>query len=444
MKKIHFLIIPFLIAVFLTRTSFALNFEEALSSAYNNNPYLKAAREDLKATDEQMPQAVSGFLPQISANAQRGERETTQAGTSTDRIVDTKEIAINQPLFRGGQTYNNIKLAKNAIFAAREELRQIEQEVLLEAITAYMDIIRDQEVLELSKNNVEVLKKHLEVTKERFNLGEVTKTDVAQAESGLAVAKSEMISADGILESSKARFIRIVGERPGILKPSRRPATLNLSLDEIIQIAMGENPTILSAKYNEMAAKNRVSVEKGKLLPTVSFQASKDEQKGALFSSSDLDNERYSINVSIPLYQSGSEYSTIRQAKFNHGRTKLSLEDQRNKVREAVIEAFNNFHVARAVIKSNKAAIASSEIALEGTQEEAKFGARTTLDVLDAEQELFEAKVNLVRSKRDEAVSSYTLLSYIGRLNPKELGLAIDAYDPEENYNKRKYQIIGF
>jgi outer membrane protein len=190
--------------------------------------------------------------------------------------------------------------------------------------------------------------------------------------------------------------------------------------------------------------KNRVSVEKGKLLPTVSFQASKDEQKGALFSSSDLDNERYSINVSIPLYQSGSEYSTIRQAKFNHGRTKLSLEDQRNKVREAVIEAFNNFHVARAVIKSNKAAIASSEIALEGTQEEAKFGARTTLDVLDAEQELFEAKVNLVRSKRDEAVSSYTLLSYIGRLNPKELGLAIDAYDPEENYNKRKYQIIGF
>jgi outer membrane protein len=257
MKKIHFLIIPFLIAVFLTRTSFALNFEEALSSAYNNNPYLKAAREDLKATDEQMPQAVSGFLPQISANAQRGERETTQAGTSTDRIVDTKEIAINQPLFRGGQTYNNIKLAKNAIFAAREELRQIEQEVLLEAITAYMDIIRDQEVLELSKNNVEVLKKHLEVTKERFNLGEVTKTDVAQAESGLAVAKSEMISADGILESSKARFIRIVGERPGILKPSRRPATLNLSLDEIIQIAMGENPTILSAKYNEMAAKKQ-------------------------------------------------------------------------------------------------------------------------------------------------------------------------------------------
>ena len=421
-----------------------MSFEDALSMAYENNPFLKASREELKATDENMPQAISGFLPSISANTERGRRETTQSGTAIDKVTDTKEIVIRQPLFRGGQTYNNIKLAKNIIESGRESLKEVEQEVLLEAITAYSDIIRDQEVLELSKNNVEVLQKHLEVTTERFELGEVTKTDVAQAEAGLSVAKSEMISADGILESSKARFERIVGEKPGILKNIEQPAPFTHSLDELIQIAMAENPSILSTMYSQKAANNRVSVEKGKLLPSVNFQASKDEQKGALFTSSDLENERFSINVSIPLYQSGAEYSSVRQAKFNHGRLKLGLEDQRNKVREAVIEAFNNFHVARAVIKSNQAAIEASQIALEGTQEEAKFGARTTLDVLDAEQELFEAKANLIRSKRDEIVSSYTLLSYIGRLNPKELGLDTEVYNPKESYNKRKYQIIGF
>jgi len=421
-----------------------MSFEDALSMAYENNPFLKASREELKATDENMPQAISGFLPSISANTERGRRETTQSGTAIDKVTDTKEIVIRQPLFRGGQTYNNIKLAKNIIESGRESLKEVEQEVLLEAITAYSDIIRDQEVLELSKNNVEVLQKHLEVTTERFELGEVTKTDVAQAEAGLSVAKSEMISADGILESSKARFERIVGEKPGILKNIEQPALFTHSLDELIQIAMAENPSILSTIYSQKAANNRVSVEKGKLLPSVNFQASKDEQRGALFTSSDLENERFSINVSIPLYQSGAEYSSVRQAKFNHGRLKLGLEDQRNKVREAVIEAFNNFHVARAVIKSNQAAIEASQIALEGTQEEAKFGARTTLDVLDAEQELFEAKANLIRSKRDEIVSYYTLLSYIGRLNPKELGLDAEIYDPKESYNKRKYQIIGF
>ena len=425
-------------------SSFAMSFEDALSLAYNNNPFLKSAREDLKITDEQMPQAISGFLPQISANVERGKRDTTQSGTSVEKLTDSKEIVIRQPLFRGGQTYNNIKMAKNVIHAERESLREIEQEVLLEAITAYADIIKDQEVLELSKNNVEVLTKHLEVTTERFELGEVTKTDVAQAEAGLAVAKSEMLSADGTLESSIATFIRIVGEKPGILKEFNKPISFANSLDELIQIAMAENPSILTLQHNGMAAKNRVSVEKGKLLPSVNLQASKDKQQGVLFSTSDLENERFSINVSIPLYQSGSEYSRVRQAKFNHGRLQLGLEDQRNKVREAVIEAFNRFHVARAVIKSNKAAIEASEIALEGTQEEAKFGSRTTLDVLDAEQELFEAKANLIRSKRDEIVSSYTLLSLIGRLSPSELGLTVDIFDPKENYNKRKYQIIGF
>jgi len=428
----------------ITTQAKATSFQEALSMAYNNNPFLKAERENVKITDEQRSQAVSGFLPNISANAQRGKRNTKQLGVSNRNVTETKEISITQPLFRGGRTYNNLKLAENNIQAAREGLRQVEQEVLLEAITAYMDIIRDQEVLELSKSNVAVLQKHLDVTQERFDLGEVTKTDVAQAEASLSIAKSEQTNAEGVLESSRARYSRIVGEEPGILKPVNNPIVIEATLDKIIQIAMDENPSILQALRSEMAAKNRVSVEKGRLLPSIDFQASKDKQKGVLFSSSDLENDRFSVNVSIPLYQSGAEYSSVRQAKFNHGRLKLGLEDQKNKVREAVIEAYNNFYVARAVIKSNQAAIDASEVALDGTQEEAKFGARTTLDVLDAEQDLFEAKANLIRSKREEIVSSYTLLSFVGRLNPKELGLSVSIYDPKENYNKRKYQIIGF
>jgi outer membrane protein len=419
-------------------------FEDALSMAYNNNPALKAAREDVKSTDEQMPQAISGFLPNVVANVQQGKRNTDQGATSDDQTTGTKEIAITQPLFRGGQTYNRIKQAENTIFAARERLKQIEQDVLLEAITAYADIIRDKEVLDLSKNNVEVLQKNLDVTTERFGLGEVTKTDVAQAEASLAVAKSEQINADGVLKSSEATYTRIIGEAPNILEPIKNPFDIQASLDEMIQIAMEENPSLKTASYSEIAAKSEVRVEKGALLPRVDLRASKDEQKGVLFSSSDLENERVSINLSIPLYQSGAEYSSVRQAKFNHGRLKSTLDDQKNKVREAVIEAFNNFHVAKAVIESNKSAIQASEIALNGTREEAKFGARTTLDVLNAEQDLFEAKANLIRSKRDAIVSSYRLLAFIGRLNPSQLGLAISTYNPEESYNKRKYQIIGF
>lgn len=420
------------------------SFEDAISMAYKNNPELKAAREDVKSTDEQMPQAISGFLPNVTANVERGERNTDQGATSDEQETNSKEISLNQPIFRGGQTYNRIKQAQNNISAARENLRQIEQNVILEAITAYADIIRDKEVLELSKNNVEVLQKNLDVTKERFGLGEVTKTDVAQAEASLAVAKSEQINADGALKSSQATYTRIVGEAPEILEPIKNSFDIQANLEEMIEIAMEENPSLNTAAYSEIAAKSGVRVEKGRLLPRIDLRASKDEQEGVLFSSSKLDSERVSINFSIPLYQSGTEYSRVRQAKFNHGSLKSTLDDQKNKVREAVIESFNNFEVAKAVIDSNKSAIKASEIALEGTREEAKFGARTTLDVLNAEQDLFEAKANLIRSKRDEIVSSYTLLASIGRLNPSYLKLAISNYDPKENYNKRKYQIIGF
>jgi len=438
-------IVVFFLVAFMWFDSSAIGFNEALAKAYRNNPSLEAMRENLKSVDENMPGALSGWLPTISASMDRGKRDTNFGGTSSVKVTDTRDIELNQPLFRGGQTISEMKKAKNTIIAARATLRSVEQDVLLEAVTAYMDIIRDREVLELTRNNIKVLTKHLEVTEERFSLGEVTKTDVAQAEVSLAIAISEKINAGGTLESSKATYERIIGEEPVELENIDNPITINASLEDITGISLKENPLIKIAEYNKNAARNSISLEKGKLLPRLDLLASRQKQKGALFSSgADIESDSFSFSLAIPLYQSGAEYSRIRQAKYNLGKLKYDLIDQQNKIREAVVHAYNNFQVARATIKSNQATIGASKIVLEGTQQEAKVGARTTLDVLDAEQDLFEAKANLVRSKRDEIVSSYTLLAQVGRLNVGELGLDVEVYDPEENYNKRKYQIIGF
>jgi outer membrane protein len=425
--------------------AFAVSLNESLATAYKNNPELKAARENLKAVDENMPSAISGWLPQVSANFEKGRRKTDIGDISTKNDADDHDISLTQPLFRGGRTIATMKQAKNSIKAGRADLRRSEQDILLEAITAHMDILRDTEFLELNKNNVAVLQKHLDVTNERFSLGEVTRTDVAQARASLAQAQSGQISAGGSIDSSRAAYIRIVGAEPVMLEPVETPVEVKASLDEIIQLAFKENPILKSAEYNAAYAKNSVTIQEGRLLPNVDFVANKAKQVGSLSANGlDIESETYAVRVAIPIYQSGAEYSNIRRAKADSRRLKYELIDQQNKVRQSVITAYNDLQVARSTIESSNTVIESSEIALRGTEAEARVGARTTLDVLDAEQSLFQARANLISAKHNEIVSSYTLLAQIGRLNAEGLDLDVDVYNPKKNYNKRKYQIIGF
>lgn len=414
-----------------------------MESAYRTNAELEAMRQNVMVSDENMPSAVSGFLPSAYATYNRGRSERDIGGASDDNITENREVQIRQPLFRGGKNISRVNQAKHLVGAARADLREAEQRVLLDSCVTYMDVFRDVKILELANSKIDVMQKHLDVAKERFSLGEVTKTDVAQAEASHANAISEKITAEGSLEASKAALKRVSGVEFAEMEPAL-PVSVQITLEEMIEIAMEENPAIESVKYNKDAAQNNLSSEKSDLLPTVDMVASKSRQKGALFSNSQIDDTSLTVNVTVPLYQGGSEYSDVRRAKRNLSKFNYSLDEQRNKIREEVIRAWNNLEVAKAVIKSDESAVKASEIALDGTRQEVNAGTRTMLDLLDAEQDLYRSKASLIRAKRDEVVSSYTLLAQVGRLSAEELGLNVEIYNPEDNYNKRKYQIIGF
>lgn len=423
----------------------AIELEEALALAYNNNPSLKSMRAHVMSVDETAPTALGGFLPRASASYQRGKLDSKFGTSETNRINDTKEISFSQPIFRGGASISALNQAKDNIKSARESLMQTEQEVLLDAITAYMNIVRDQEVLELARNNLNVMQKHLDVTNERFNFGEVTKTDVAQSEAAVARAMAEKISAEGALEASSSFYERVVGEKPvGVTMPELKIA-INYPVNDLIELSKTGNPGIKALNYQKYAAEGEIKKNKASLLPSVDLNASKQKQKGALFGGgNDIDSTSIGFSVSIPLYQSGAEYSRVRQSVHEVTKIEYDIEEQINRVKEQIVSSYQQHQVANSSIASNEAEIEATQIALDGTEKEAKIGSRTILDVLDAEQELFQAKTNLVRSKRDKIVSAYTLLALIGNLNAGELGLAVDFYDPEKHYDDVKYQIIGF
>lgn len=427
-----------------TSAAQAIPLHQALAIAYKNNPSLEAERTQMKQIDEAMPQALSGWLPTTSASIERGKEDRKIGSASSDNITDTKGISITQPLFQGGKTLAQIKQAEHTISAGRYNLQQAEQTVLLDAVIAYMNIVHNREVFELNDNNVAVLTKHLEATKERFRLGEVTRTDVAQAEASLAQALSEKLSSQGALTSSYATYERIIGEAPSDVSMPENPVVIEANLQQLIELAYENNPQLNATQQNKYSAEKSVYIEKTSLFPEINLLGKKQKQRGTLFSSSDIETESISFQVSVPLYQSGAEYSRVRQAKQAARKVEFDLKEQRNRVQEETIRAYQDFQVSRASITSNKASISAFESALEGTQQEALAGARTTLDVLDAEQNLFAAKVNLVRSKRDEIVSAYTLLAQVGKLNAEELKLDVTHYDPKENYDNVKYQIIGF
>lgn len=418
---------------------------EALAQSYQNNPSLAAERARLRAADEAIPQALSGWLPNVSASWQRAKEDRDVDGVDSERIADTKSISITQPVFRGGASLAQYKQAKYSIESARHTLKQAEQNILLGAATAYMDIVQAQEVHELNINNVSVLKKQLNATKERFRLGEVTRTDVAQAEASLAEAQAQEISAKGDLDSVLATYERAVGIPPENISMPEEPTAIEGSLEKFINTALDKNPQVKIAENDKLAAEKGVTIQRASIFPQVDLLANRQYLEGSFqFQANDIENTAISFQVTVPLYQSGAEYSRIREAKDNVRQLEDTYQEQRNRVREETIRAFQAYQVAKASIVSNKASIAAFESALEGTQQEAKVGSRTTLDVLDAEQDLFTAKVNLVLSQRNAIVNYFSLMSQLGKLNVEELQLNVTAYDPYKHYNSTKIKFIGF
>lgn len=426
----------------------AQSLTDALSAAYNNNPTLLAARAALRATDEGVPQALSNWRPTVNLTGEAGKLRqdfdpSTASNPSDTLSPRTLQLSVSQPLYRGGRTESATDAAEALVLAGRQDLASTERRVLLDAVTAYVDVVQNQAVLELNRNNEEVLRRQLEATRERFRVGEITRTDVAQAESRLSRATADRISAEGALISSRAVLARVMGETPGTLVQPPPLPQLPANEDEALAIAYEDNPDLLGARFREVAAKYDVRTISGGLLPTVSVNGTLSKSDETSRANLETESAKIALTVTMPLYEGGSIYSQTRQRKQTHNQRRIQVEEQRRSVRQSVTQAWENLSTARSNITARRAQVDAARIALEGVQQEAEVGSRTTLDVLDQEQEYLDARVAEVRARRDEYVAGFTLLSAVGRLGARQLSLPVDYYDPETNYQRVRDKWFG-
>ena len=419
--------------------------EGALVQAYQNNPSLNSQRASVRATDEGVPQALSGYRPKVTVNATLGSQywDTTsklsglsihQSGNNTPNSYG---LTATQTLYNGFQTANKTRQAESQVQVARESLRFNEQNVLLSAVTAYMNLLRDSAILDLQRRNVEVLQEQLRQTRDRFNVGEVTRTDVAQSESRLAAGRSQVLSAEANYKASVATYRQVIGVEPGKLSPGSPVDRFSpRDLPQSVGVATATHPAVTSAQYAVDAAVLAVKVVEGQLYPTLSVQGTVLQNNESTLNALKSFNAQVLGQLSVPIYQGGAEYSLIRQAKETLGQRRLDLDTARDQVRQTVVQSWGQLEAAKANIEATQANVQASEIALNGVREEARVGQRTTLDVLNAQQELVNARVSLVTAQRDRVVASYTLLSAVGRLSPQVLALHVPTYDSNVHYQQ--------
>lgn len=421
--------------------------EEVLVSAYTTNPTLLARRAQLRATDEAVPQALSNWRPKVTLSGElaRGRYESNTSSQSREqgRTSQTASLTITQPLYRGGRTVAETRQAEANVLANRADLAVSEQTVLLSAATAYLDVVRDEAVLNLNVNNEQVLRRQLEAAQERFRVGEITRTDVSQAEARLAGAIADRAAAEGALQNSRAKFITVVGRPAEALQAPQQAVAVPVSFDEIKSMTLAKNPSVVYSDWITEAAKHGIDLKFGELLPELSLVG--EASKG--HNTSQLGNEtealEATLKLTVPIYEAGDVYSQVRETKHTYGRRKIEADKARRDALESATKAWEDLTATRSKIKSLEAQLRASELALAGVEEEAKVGSRTVLDVLNAEQELFTARVNLVRAQRDETVAAYTLKSALGEMTADGLALKTEVYDPTKNYNEVRGRWIG-
>ena len=433
----------------------------ALTKAYLTSPDINTQRAAVRVADENVPKANAGYLPTVEATGNIGIQRTranevvpsgandgTFSSTPTENFIAKPRgygVQANETVFNGNRTLNSIRQAESQVFGAREQLRNTEQNTLLSGLTAYMDVLEDTAILGLDNNNVDVLKEQLRETRDRFTVGEVTRTDVAQAEASLAQGQGIALSAVATLQAAVARYRQFIGDQPTSLapvKPLMRP--IPKTLPEAISISQIEHPAISGSLHGVDAAELQVKIAEGALYPTVGLSASFTNQydSGGVPGLHQLGGQ-ITGQITIPIYQGGAEYAATRQAKESLSQQEIQTDSLRNQVRQAVVAAWGLNEAAVGVVRAARASVSANEVALTGVREEAKVGQRTTLDVLNAQQALLQARTTLVQAEHDQVVDSYSLLSAIGRLNIPTLGLAVAEYDPRVHFDQVKSKWIG-
>lgn len=398
--------------------------QEILRWTYDSNPTIQAARAALLATQERLPQAQSGFKPSVDASADATYIDSSSDG-GTDFDVTEKFIGVDaaQPLYRGGRTVSGIDSAKNVIMAQRAFMIATEQDVLLQVATAYMNVLRDQSLYDLAVNNKGVIDRQLGATKTRFEVGDVTRTDVSQAQARLSLAEATRVRAMGDLRGSLAVLQQVSGMPPSALAFPDIDLHLPPSLDDTVEVAENYNPTVLATEFLHNAAQKDISLVFGELLPSVGLFGSMDHtidpSPGTV---DDRTVSAFGIQASFPLYEAGSTRSRVRAAKNTAMQRQIEITEARRLAHQEAVSNWEAVQAAQSEIASRRAQVEASRLASEGVRQEAELGTRTILDVLDAEQELFTAESALVTTQRNEVVARFALAATLGMLNPDVLG----------------------
>ena len=443
--------------------------EQALAKAYQTNPQLNSQRAVVRAADEGVAQALSGFRPTVTATAASGHQFTsnlskgpvspiapipssTTAGpaytrTNAGYTPTTLTATANQNLYNGLQTSNKTRLAETTTSAARETLRVAEQTVLLNAATVYMDLLRDNALLELQRRNVEVLQEQLRLTRIRFDAGELTRTDVAQAETNLAQGRSSVLSAVAQVARSRSTYRQVIGIEPGNLMPGSPVDRLNPGrLEDAIELGRARHPNVGVALFGIDAATLQVKINEGALYPNVTLNGTVSqnwETPGLLTVELQQFNAFVMGQVTVPLYQGGAEYALIRQSKETVAQKRFDLDTARDAVQANIVTTWAQLDAAKSQIAATETQVAAAEIALSGVRDEAQVGVRTTFDVLTAIITVVTARTALVTAQHDRVVASYALLAAVGELNLSKLRIAVPLYDPMIHYQQIRNAWIG-
>lgn len=426
--------------------------EQALVATYDTNPTILSERANLRAVDEGVPQALSGWRPTVNFTGGIGveESETTPPGLSSIFPAHqtfqphTYSLTVTQPVYNGGGTIAKTAQAEDLVQSERAHLIAVESATLFAAVQAYYDVLQNQQVVALDKNNEQVLRRQLEATNDQFRVGQVTRTDVAQAESRLAAATATREQDEGTLEVSRATYTRVVGHRPVDLVQPKLAPTLPATRGEAVALAAAKNPSVIAAQFSEDAARDNVAQVKSQLLPSISIVGNIQRLQETQLNGRETTDKSVIAQLTVPLYEAGNIWSESRQAIDNVGKALGVTDDTRNQAVQNATQSWETVQSARASIVSLQSTVRAAAIALEGVQQQQQVGQRTVLDVLNAEQELFSDRVQLVKAQHDLAIAEFNLAQQTGNLTAIDLRLPVHYYDVQKHYREVRDKLAGF
>jgi len=422
--------------------------QDALGVTYQSNPTLLAAREALRATMEQYPQAQANWMPKLSTAATASDtlsrsKTDTRSQSRTSDLKNT--LSLSQPIYRGGRNFAELRKAEAAVNAQRATYTTSEQTVILSAITAYMNVIRDRRIRDLRKANVDLLQQRLESTQTQYDLRRRTLTDLSQAQARLSQAKAAFVLSQSTLASSTEQYTQVIGRPPTELSLPETLVSTTDDLDVFLAQIDELNPGILAAAYAVDQSREDVKIQTGNRLPTLSLDASMSHSRSKELGGAIATRTRElagTVTLSVPLYQSGAELSQVRAARYQTNQRLLELDAAKRTARQTAISDWSTLQSTKASVESFEQSAEAARVARDSIAQELEVGRRSLIDLLNADQELLNAEISLITAHRDLVVQTYTVLRTTGQLTASGLDLPVDVYSPQSDFERAKWNLF--